>query len=243
MQNRQVSALAVLVALALPGPAAGDVVQDLTISASPTKASTEKTRRSVTMKVSTGTRETTGAQPPSTARVTLGFPQGSVWNGAKFPTCSASAISAEKSTEACPSGSIIGKGTAAGLSPGPVFQDDLTIVIANGGASGVSMFVEGTSPLRIQSNIVAKIKKLSGTYGMQLDVPIPRSLQEPAPGVPVAVTKFAVTVGKSMKIGGTTRGIIEIDRCDNGKWSGEGVFTYSSGATITERRSIRCSKG
>lgn len=243
MKKYIVPAVAVAAALAVPGAAQAEVIQDFTISASPTTASTKKKKRSVTLKVKTGTRDTSGALPPTTKEATLFFPKGSVWNGDKFPKCDADDISGDKSTDDCPKGSIIGKGKASGDATGGITQDDLTIVVANGGKSTVNMFVEGRSPLRIQSNIEAKIKRVSGKYGIRLTVPIPKNLQEPAPGVAVAITNFEVKVGKSRKIKGKTRGIIEITRCDKGKWSGEGTFEYTNAPDIKESRTIKCKKG
>lgn len=242
---RYVSSVALALGLALLVPTAGhaEVIQDFTISATPTKSSTKKVRRSVTLKISTGTRDTTGAQPPSTKNVQIFFPQGSRWNGDLFPTCAPSEISSAKSTADCPAGSIIGTGKAAGLAPGPITQNDLKISIANGGKSALSMFVEGTSPLRIQSNIVVKLTRVSGKYGLRTDIPIPLNLQEPAPGVPVAVTLFSITIKKTAKIKGKTRGIIEIDRCDGGIWNGEGSFEYADGTDFAASRRLKCTKG
>ncbi|UUY03212.1 hypothetical protein LRS13_21465 [Svornostia abyssi] len=243
MKKRIAPAVALAAALAVPAAAQAEVIQDFTISASPSKASTAKVKRSVTLKVKTGTRDTTGALPPTTKKATLFFPKGSQWNGDLFPKCSGSSISAAKSTDDCPEGSIIGKGKAAGAAPGGISQNDLTIVVANGGKSTVNMFVEGTSPLRIQSNIEAKIAKITGKYGIRLEVPIPQNLQEPAPGVPVAITNFEVSVGKSATIKKQKRGIIEITRCDGGQWSGEGTFEYVNSPNYSASRTIKCSKG
>lgn len=243
MKKRIAPAVALAAALAVPAAAQAEVIQDFTISATPTKASTAKTKRSVTLKVKTGTRDTTGALPPTTKKATLFFPKGSQWNGDLFPKCAGSDISAARSTDDCPEGSIVGKGKAAGAAPGGIVQNDLTIVVANGGKSKVNMFVEGTSPLRIQSNIEAKIKRLTGKYGIRLDVPLPQNLQEPAPGVPVALTNFEVSVGKSATIKKRKRGIIEITRCDGGKWSGEGTFEYVNAPSYSAARTIKCSKG
>ena len=245
MTKRIAPAMAVAVALAVPASAQAEVIQDFTISASPNTASTSKKKRSVTLKVKTGTRDTTGALPPTTKKATLFFPKGSQWNGDMFPKCSGSSISSARSTDDCPKGSIIGKGKAAGSATGGIIQNDLTIVVANGGKSTVNMFVEGTSPLRIQSNIEAKIVRLpsSSKYGIRLEVPIPQNLQEPAPGVATAITNFEVSVGKSATIKKQKRGIIEITRCDGGKWSGEGTFEYVNSPNYSASRTIKCKKG
>lgn len=243
VRYRLSGALALGLTVLVPTAAHAQVTQDFTISATPTKASTKKVRRSVNLKVSTGTRDASGAQPPSTKNVQIFFPRGSSWNGGLFPTCAPSAISSARTTEDCPAGSMIGTGKAAGLAPGPITQNDLKISIANGGKSSLSMFVEGTSPLRIQSNIVVKISKVSGKYGLRTDIPIPANLQEPAPGVPIAVTLFSISIKKTAKIKGNTRGIIEIDRCDGGIWNGEGTFDYADGTDFAASRTLKCTKG
>lgn len=243
MTRRTTAVLLAATGMALPATANAEVIQDFTISATPSKASTAKVKRSVNLKISTGTRDTTGAQPPSTKFVRILFPRGSRWNGGLFPTCSPTSISQAKSTADCPAGSIIGSGKAAGLAPGPITQNDLKISIANGGPSSLSMFVEGTSPLRIQSNIAVKISKLSGKFGLRTDIPIPENLQEPAPGVPVAVTLFSISIKKTRKVKGVSRGIIEVDRCDGGKWYGEGSFDYANGTKYSASRTLTCSKG
>ena len=243
MQKRIACAVALAAAFAVPASAQAEVIQDFTISAKPNKASTAKKKRSVTLKVVTGTRDTTGAQPPTTRNATIFFPKGSQWNGDLFPKCSASSISAARSTEDCPEGSIVGKGTVTGVATGGITQNDVTIVVANGGKSGVNMFVEGSSPLRIQSNIVGTLSGASGKYGLKLKVPVPANLQEPAPGVKVAITLFQVKIQKSKKVKGKTRGIVEINKCSGGTWNAKGDFQYAGGAAPkTVELSQKCTK-
>jgi hypothetical protein len=226
----------------MPAAANAEVSQDFSVSATPAKSSTAKKKTPVTLGFSTGTKDSTGAQPPTTSKAVIYFPAGSVYNGNLFPKCSASKINAAKSTDDCPSKSIVGSGKAAGLAPGPILQDDLKITVVNGGKSSVNLFVEGTSPLRIQSNLAAKLSQASGDYGLKLSVDIPQNLQEPAPGVPVAITLFQVKVGAKIKVKGKTRGIVEINRC-GGTWKAQGEFTYRTGTVAKVQDSQRCSKG
>ena len=224
-------ALAAAALLALPVTALAEPVQDFSVKASPTKAGTSSKPKSVTLNVSLGSRETTpGAQPPTLSAVDIYFPAGAKYNGDLFPSCKASVIDAEKSTDACPKGSIVGSGKAAGLAPGPITQNDLKITAANGGKNKINLFVEGASPLRIQSNIVGTLSSASGDFGLKLKVPVPANLQEPAPGVPVAITLFQVKIAKSIKKAGKTRGLIEISKCKGGTWKSKGDFTYAGGA-------------
>lgn len=235
-------ALVAAAALAIPATASAEVSQDFSVSASPGKASTSKKKVPITLNFSTGTKDSTGAQPPTTSKAAVYFPAGSVWNGDLFPKCSASSISSAKSTDDCPSGSIVGSGKAAGLAPGPITQNDLKITAVNGGASSVNLFVEGTSPLRIQSNLAAKLTKSSGEFGLKLAVDIPQNLQEPAPGVPVAITLFQVKVGKTITKKGVKRGIVEVNKC-SGTWKSKGEFTYRTGTVAKVNAQQKCSKG
>jgi hypothetical protein len=235
-------ALVAAVALAMPAIANATVSQDLDVSGSPAKSSTKSKKTPVTLSFSTGTKDSSGAQPPTTSAVAVYFPAGSVWNGDLFPTCSPSSISAARSTEDCPSGSIVGSGRASGLAPGPITQNDLKIVVVNGGKSRVSLFVEGSNPLRIQANLDSKLSASSGAYGLKLSVNLPQNLQEPAPGVPVAITLFQVRVGKSIKVKGKTRGLVEVNTCP-GTWKAKGEFTYRDGTKATVNDAQKCTKG
>ncbi len=235
-------ALMAAAALALPAAANATVSQDFSLSAKPGKASTATKKVPITLNFSTGTKDDSGAQPPTTSKAAVYFPAGSVYNGNLFPKCSASSIDAAKSTDDCPAKSIIGSGKAAGLAPGPITQNDLTIKVANGGGSNVNLFVEGTSPLRIQSNLAGKMTKATGDFGLKLSVDIPQNLQEPAPGVPVAITLFQVKVGGSITKNGVKRGLIEVNKC-NGTWKSKGEFTYKTGEVATVGASQKCSKG
>ena len=239
-----VPACAAATLLAVPTAAMAEPVQDLTIKASPSKASTTKSPKSVALSVSLGSRETTpGAQPPTLSYVDLYFPAGSKYNGNLFPTCTGSKISAARSTDDCPSGSIVGTGKAAGLAVGGILQNDLKITAVNGGKSKINLFVEGTSPLRIQSNIVGTLSNATNKYGLKLKVPVPANLQEPAPGVKVAITLFQVKIQKSRKIKGKTRGIVEITKCTGGKWDAKGDFRYADGAAPkTVNLTQKCTK-
>jgi hypothetical protein len=229
--------------LTFPASSLAAASQDLSVKISPTKAGTSKKPKSVALSVSTGTKDDSGTQPPTLSQAKISFPAGSKYNGNLFPKCLSNKIIAAKSTDDCPSGSIIGSGKASGLAPGPITQDDLKITAVNGGKSTVNLFVEGSSPLRIQSNIEGKISSASGDYGLKLALDVPKNLQEPAPGVPVAITLFSVKIQKTMKIKGKTRGIIESTNCKGGTWKSKGDFRYANGApALSTATSQKCTK-
>ena len=237
------AAIAAAAALAVPSAANAELVREFTITASPAKASTKTKKTSITLKADVSQRDTTGALPPTLTRATLLLPPGSTWTGDLFPTCSARTISSSRSTEDCPKGSIVGKGKVEGGAPGGIVQNDVTIVVANGGKSTLNFFVEGTSPLRLQSNIEVKLRKLSGKFGLRADIPVPEALQEPAPGVPVSITRLQLTLGKSGTIKGKRRGIIEVNQCKTGTWMGQGTLDFRPPAeSFTAEQRIRCTK-
>lgn len=237
------AAIAAVAALAVPGAAHAELVRQFTITATPAKASTKTKKFPITLRADVSQRDTTGALPPTLTRATLLLPPGSMWNGDLFPKCAASKISAAKSTEDCPAGSIVGRGKVAGGAPGGIVQDDVTIVVANGGKSTVNLFVEGTSPLRLQSNIEVKLRTLTGKFGLRADIPVPEALQEPAPGVPVSITSLQLTLGKSATIKGQRRGIIEVNQCKTGTWMGQGTLDFRPPAeSFNAEQRIRCSK-
>lgn len=237
------AAIVAAAALAVPAAAQAELVREFTITAKPAKASTAKKKYSITLKADVSQRDTTGALPPTLTRATLFLPPGSTWNGDLFPKCASSTIDAAKSTEDCPPESIVGSGKVAGGAPGGIVQDDVTITAANGGKNTLNLFVEGTSPLRLQSNIAVKLVKLSGKFGMRADIPVPEPLQEPAPGVPVSITSLSLSIGKSAKIKGVKRGIIEVTKCTGGKWFGQGTLDFRNAESFSADQTIPCKKG
>lgn len=245
---RIITAAVTAAALAVPAAAQAEVVQDFEARvdsrSSNVKSGSKKKPRTHSLRIQTGTRDTSGVQPPTTKRARIYFPRGAKFNGARFRDCSSSRINAAKSTEDCNRRSIVGDGEAAGLAPGPITQNDLEITLANGtDGKYVNLFVEGTSPLRIQSNIKATLRKLrSSTYSYRLDVPIPENLQEPAPGVPVAITNFDVTVDRErVRSRGKTYGYVESTSCpSNRRWKFKGVFEYRNGERQTVTDTVRC---
>lgn len=222
--------------LASPAAAGAEVVQDFDVSISPARPGVP-----VTVGFSTGTRETTpGVMPPTVERVDVFFPRGSVYNGGIFPRCAASAISAAKTVESCPRRSILGVGRGTALAPGGIVQDDLTITAVNGGATTANLFLEGVSPVRLQSNLVASMKPAGGAFGVRLSATIPPNMREPAPGVKVAIGRFETKISGTVTRGGRKRGIVEIRSCSTGRWPVKGVFTFDDGRVVTVNDSVRC---
>ncbi len=245
------AAVATAAALLAPQVATAAPVQDFDArvdgKTSGVNAGSKKNPTPHSLRITTGTRETTaGVLPPTTKEAKIYFPRGAKFNGRYFRDCSSSRISSARSTDDCTRASVVGDGEAAGDATGGITQDDLDITAVNGvDGKYVNLFVEGTSPLRIQSNIRASIRALkSSTYSYRLDVPIPLNLQEPAPGVRVAISNFRVNIDrKTVSRRGDRVGYIESTSCpSNRRWKFKGVFEYADGTRATVTDTVRCSR-
>lgn len=243
------AAVATAAALMVPQVATAAPVQDFDARiddrTSNVKAGSKRSPRAHSLRITTGTRETTpGVLPPSITEARIYFPRGAKFNGRYFRDCSASRISAARSTDDCTRASVVGDGEATGDATGGITQDDIEITAVNGiDGKYVNLFVEGKTPLRIQSNIKARIRSLkSSTYSYRLDVPIPQNLQEPAPGVFVAISNFRVNIDRKTIIRrGDRVGYIESTSCpSNRRWKFKGVFEYRDGSKRTETDTVRC---
>ncbi len=239
MQHVRSSALVATVAAAghaCPGTAGAEVTQDFDVSISPARAGVP-----VTVGFKSGTKESTpGLMPPTVETVEVYFPQGSVYNGGLFPRCRGADISAERTTEGCPKASILGVGRGIALAPGGVVQDDITVTAVNGGPSTANLFLEGVSPVRLQSNLVARMTRTTGAYGVKLSATIPPNMREPAPGVKVALGLFSTKIAGTIVKDGRKRGIVEIRSCKTGTWKMKGVFTFDDGQRITVYDTVKC---
>jgi hypothetical protein len=247
--RRKTIAVAALAALPVCASVAfADVQQKFDVAVSGTKAGTIAKPKAHTLRLVTGVDDTdTTKQPPTAGTVTISLAKGLRFNGAKFPSCTAAAIQAAKSTSACPAGSVVGTGKASGLvargnplRPAGISQTDLKITAVNGPRGRtLNLFVEGQSPLRIQSNIVGTLKKASGKYGSKLVVAIPTNLQS-SPAGPIALTHFETTIKAKAKKGGKTVSYIDSTSCPKGGWSFRGTFAYSDGASKTVADKVAC---
>jgi len=178
-------------ALGAPGASHGTV---LTASTSPSKKG--KPARPIGVKIHTvfTTQEAAQGQPGfATTRTVVHLPKYIRFHGDKFKHCSQAILDASGPT-ACPSGSQVGSGAAQGRALGQT--ENLTVAAFNGqGSKQLLLYVQGSTPLQINSTIVGAVKADSGKYGYKLDVAIPPNLQQPLTGVFATLTKFDTTIG------------------------------------------------
>jgi hypothetical protein len=201
---------------------------------SSTKAGTKAHPKGVTLKtVLTWQKLGTANQPVVTSFV-VKFPKGSLWQGAKYPTCSVGTLNS-KGPKGCPSGSIIGSGTGTAYAAATLTHPKITVV--NGGAKTIYFYTVLNNPARVQEPVVGHIASASGKYGYTLTTAVPHNLQVVA-GTPVELTNLSVTVGHAA--------VIATTGCPGGKWPYTVTTAYKNynlggtGAASTSS-SIHCS--
>lgn len=132
------------------------------------------------------------ASQPILTRIDMGFPRGSVYNGARYPTCSAATLD-RAGPSGCPKRSIMGHGSGVAFADTTITRPTITVV--NGGASTVYFYTVLNNPARVQEPVVGHITRTPGHFTYHLSVAIPQNLQVVA-GVPIELTNLTISAGR-----------------------------------------------
>ena len=189
-----VAAAVVATTVFAQSPGTSNTVITVHAQVSPKKVGTPKHPQGVHLNVQvTWVTSGDGAKPVIQSAVSF-FPQGSLYNGAKYPSCSATTMDL-RGLSACPPGSIMGHGTGQALADTTPTTPVVTVV--NGGASHVYFWTVLNNPARVQSAVPGDITYLGkhGKYAYKLILTVPAVLQVVA-GVPIALQSFQVSSGK-----------------------------------------------
>lgn len=205
------------------------ITMSLDATVTPNKAGTKKHPQGVKLAVTAKFDISEAYDPPLVDPVTVLFPKGGLYNGAKYPKCSETTL-ARKGVSGCPKGSIMGKGSGKAMADDVPTYPKVTIV--NGGARRVYFYTVLTNPARVQAPIVGKITKLSGQYSYKLQAQIPKSLQIVA-GVPIVLYELTLSGGKGDWLATTS---CPADK--RWRYHAEGLFT--TGETIIYDDSVPC---
>jgi hypothetical protein len=179
--------------------------------------------------------ETPGdVERPIVQRFLIKYPQGSVYNGAKYPKCSENVL-ARKGVKGCPTGSVMGKGTGDAYADTVITHPIITVV--NGGKDKVFFYTILNNPARVQAPVLGKLTYLgkSGKYAYKMDVTVPQVLQVVA-GVPIALRDLNVTAGS------TKKDWLATNKCPGGKWAVSIETFYSTGGSAVHEDSVPCKK-
>ncbi len=229
--------VAVLAAVALLGVATlafGQDVVPIKVSAvvkvMPNKAGTPKHPQPIKVDVRAKIDIPHDYDPPLVQSVTIWTSKAGNYNGAKFPTCSFTAME-RSGLRTCPARSIMGHARAVADADGTKSYPKITIV--NGGAKYVYFYVELSTPARVKQPIAATITKLtSGRWQYRLDFKIPRNLQIVA-GIPLRAEGFHALFGREDWLATT---YCPPDR----KWRWHAEGRYSSGQVVPADGTIAC---
>ena len=189
----------------------------------PNKAGTKAKPQPVKLKVAVKWQSLGAANQPIVTQFHVFFPRGSLYNGAKFPTCSVATMNASGPT-GCKPASIMGHGTGVAYADTTLTRPQITVV--NGGANTVYFYTVLNNPARVQEPIAGHIAKMSGKWAYELSVTVPQNLRIVA-GVPIELTSLNVLAGNSA-------GWLDTTACDGGHWPFQIMTTYenpNSGAT------------
>jgi hypothetical protein len=180
-----------------------------------------------------------GVEPPILDRSVIRFPFGSTLNNRLFPACEAALIN-RRGPEACPRGSLIGRGHAL------VFADTerqrLTVRLFNGRRGrSIVFYVHGTNPARVDTAFAAPLRRRhGGRWNYVLTIPVPGTLQVVA-GIPLHVAEFVSTVGATRRVRGRRRGFIEAWACPPGaQVPVRGEFEFLQSTPVQVSSWIRC---
>jgi hypothetical protein len=170
------------------------------------------------------------------------FPHGTVVNGRLFPSCDVATLErAHGRLGACPSGSRIGGGTAAGTAVALGVTSSAQITLFNGpGGRSITMNARITTPALIDVALAAPLTSLHGRYASKLTVTVPDELKTILDGDIVA-SHIHVRTGATRMLHGVRRGYIEAARCPRSRKAKiHGNFTFNRGASASADTTVVC---
>jgi hypothetical protein len=181
-----------------------------------------------------------GSIPPILNNMSFKFPHAKV-NGSAFPTCTLAKLKAKGPT-GCPSGSMIGSGRAVVDAIG--LKIGATVKAFNGPGTDSKrqelVYAKADPGIDVTLYFAGVLKKISGQYGYQLDIPVPPI--ETIPGAPNAsVDSFNVAVGGRTKKHGKKVSYIDAPTvCPSAGLPFFGTFSFGDGSSSTASSKISC---
>ncbi|HEY6762863.1 MAG TPA: hypothetical protein VI318_25395 [Baekduia sp.] len=205
-----------------------------TATVSPNKAGTKKKPQGVKLTFNAKWVTSGDVEHPIITSGDVNIPKGGLYNGGKFPSCSAATLS-HGGPSKCPAKSIMGSGTGDALADTVHTAPKITVV--NGGASRIYFWTVLQNPARVQAAVPATIKKdTSGKWSYKVHFDVPESLQIVA-GVPITLNTLKVTVGGKA----WAKDYIATTSCpSNKKWQYSATANLSTGGSISYNGSTPC---
>lgn len=170
---------------------------------------------------------------PITNRIDLFVPERFRSAGAKLPKCGQATLEG-KGPKACPKGSIVGNGTALGYTilGGQFVIEHLTLTIFNGQGGALLTWVEGLSPVVIETAVPGLIGKPAG-FGQELSFTIPHGLLEPLPGASGWLQTLKARLSGKV-------GWLRTTSCPPHPWSLKAELGYTNGQALSLQAKLAC---
>ena len=168
-------------------------------------------------------------EPPLVQEIDVWFPRGALYNGDRYPTCSARRMDAFGPT-ACPKGSIMGSGGGVARADTTLSYPKITIV--NGGQRRVYFYTVLNNPARVQEPVAGDITTLSAPWSYKLHVVIPKNLQIVA-GVPLVLQSLHFAGGRGTWLSTTS--------CPASRqWDWKALAIFNNGQQIYTHGAVAC---
>lgn len=171
------------------------------------------------------------------------FGRGARYNWRLFPTCSAAKLAAARGRlSACPRGSRIGSGFAAGTAVAVGVSSRAAITMFNGpGGRSVTMNVLLLNPAYINKTLSVPITRLrgNGKYEFKITSVLPDEFKTILDG-DIVVSRLKVTTGATRMVDGVRRGLFEAKDCPRAGSAVRGDFVFDQGRTVSDEIVLAC---
>ena len=201
---------------------------------SPNKAGTKKKPQGVKLTFNAKWTTPGDVEHPIITAGDVFIPKGGLYNGGKFPSCSAATLS-HGGPSKCPAKAIMGDGSGDAMADTVHTTPKITVV--NGGKGTIYFWTVLKNPARVAAAVPATIKKdTSGKWSYKVHFTVPKSLQIVA-GVPITLNTLKVTVGgKSW-----AKDYIATTSCPGSKkWEYSATAYLSTGGSTSYKGSTPC---
>jgi hypothetical protein len=211
-----------LLALAAPAAMASSFV-GITGKVTPTKGGTSAKPVGHTLFTEFTTGSSDGTQPPPVRTTVLTYGKQFAINGKTFKSCNKTLLDTMGPT-ACPKGSQVGAGSAAGVLGTAKLNLPVTAFNAGNG-SKLNLYVGGIVSKTIEGSIAGgKGKPTTITFQ------VPKEVINPVGGTFSSLTRFGVTIKGQAKSGGKTVDYVTTNGCQAGGDSLTAKATYATTA-------------
>jgi hypothetical protein len=202
---------------------------EVDVEVEPEEAGTSEEPQGITLDLRLAFGAPRAAEPPLLKEADVRFPVGSRYGGGELPTCDEATLESH-GPEACPPGSVTGKGTLKARADTAVVPGRVTVV--NGGAERLYFWTEINSGVRVTAPIVGTVSEDSKPWAYRLHVKVPRELQVVL-GVPIALQEIKVSAGRGRWLATTS--------CpDDGTWDFEGSASFAGGGSAVRTTTVEC---